>query len=511
MKVKVLVAALTLAGISLVACSGGGGSTNSKRVFTLAYSRDWAKLDPAIAFAAETDILSQVYESLTIYNPKTQKVEPMLATSWTHNADATQWTFHIRSGVKFQDGSTFDCSAVNFTIERELKINQGPAYIWSAVKSIDCPDPLTAVLNLSQAQPMDLLSASGWGAFMMSPKSDDQPSDWFNAGRGIGTGAYMYVSYQPGQTMVLTQFKNYWGGWKSDQFTDVVVRFVPDATTREQLIRSGQATAAVDVSRPDLPSLAQSYRVTSVDRISMVTLILNVKKSPTNNLLVRKALLYAVPGDIVKSVFSGYANPVISFGPENLWGTNLPLQGYSLDLTKARQLLTQAGYGNGGLTLEYTSNTDAYPEEERFGELWKANLAQIGVTLNIKNITFAQKTALFTQPNPALAPQASIFEWTPTYASLQDYLLNSFGSSAYFHLAFYTDTGFDTLVNDGLILSATDQNAAAVKFQMASQQILDQAVGIPIADFPEVWVSGKNLAGFKSTPFAVLYYSFHVT
>lgn len=502
----------TVASVMVGACSSSTAQGSTHRVLTYAYARQFSNLDPSESDAAENDVFVNVFETLATYDPKTQQAKPLLATSWDHNSDGTEWTFHLRPGVKFQDGSPFDANAVKFSIQRTAKLNQGAGYIWAPVTEIDVVNSLTVTLKLSQAQPMDLIAASGWGAFMMTPTADDQDPSWFNQGRGVGTGPYEYGSYTPGQSMTLKPFQGYWGGWKSDQFTDIVYNFAPDATTREQLLRSHQAIMALNVSRPDLTSLSQSFAIHPVDTMDAAEVILNVKRAPTNNVLVRKAMLYAFPEDqIASDVFHQYAPKIRDFAPNSLWGTDAPLTGYNLDLTMAKQLLAQAGYPNGGLTVEYTSTTDAYPEEERVGELWKASLAQIGITMNIRNITFNQNVQISTQTDPNAAPNASILEWVPNIPSLQDYLFNSFGSQAGFHKAYYSNSDFDTLVNDGGVLSATDRKAAAAKFQQASQMILDQAVGLPMVDNADIWVADKNVSGFVATPFGLLLHDLYVT
>src|SRR5262245_39730926 len=136
-----LLAALPLV---LAAC---GSKSSSGQNLTIAYPAGWAALDPSIAFSSENDVLTQIYETLTIFDPANGgKITPNLATSWDHNADGTVWTFHLKKDVTFQDGSDFNANAVKWTIERDKRLNQGAAYIWAPVKSIDVVDPLTVRL-----------------------------------------------------------------------------------------------------------------------------------------------------------------------------------------------------------------------------------------------------------------------------------------------------------------------------------------------------------------------------
>src|SRR6266511_1003485 len=151
---------LIVACVLLAACTGG--TTNSQtpspgatggqipeKVLTYAYPKDWPDLDPSVAFSAEPDVLAQIYETLTVFDPRSGNVIPGLATSWEHNADGKQWTFHLRNGVKFQDGSAFTAEAVKFTVERIKRINKGPAYIFDAVTDVKAVDPLTVQFDLS--------------------------------------------------------------------------------------------------------------------------------------------------------------------------------------------------------------------------------------------------------------------------------------------------------------------------------------------------------------------------
>ena len=85
--------------------------------------------------------MNNMYETLTRYNSQTGKVQPLLATSWKKSADAKTWTFTIRQGVKFHDGKAMTADDVKASIDRTIKLNQGAAYIWGAVKSIDAPNP----------------------------------------------------------------------------------------------------------------------------------------------------------------------------------------------------------------------------------------------------------------------------------------------------------------------------------------------------------------------------------
>lgn len=494
-----------------ISASGSSGPAASipDNLLTFAYPKDWPNLDPSVAFSAEPDVLAQVYETLAVFDPANGgEVTPGLATSWEHNEDGTVWTFHLRSGVKFQDGSDFNADAVKFTIERSRKINKGPAYLYDAVKSVESVDPLTAQINLSEPRPMDLIMAAGWGAFILSPTSDDQTTEWFQDGKGIGTGPYMWESYQHGQSAVLARFPNYWGGWKPGQFTKVVYNLTPDAATREQQVITGDAQLTFNVPLQDLANLSQrdDLHVEPLNIAAIHYLLFNTARAPLDNVKVRQALAYSWPEDqIVSSVYgsSAVANTT-SLIPDGMWGHTTDLKGYSYDLDKAKQLLADAGHPNGGFTIDF-AYTSSYPEAAQIAQLWKASLEQLGITLNVSQMSF--NALIATIDTPTTAPFSQMELWPPTYPSPQDYLFSVFGSDQGGNISFYKNSDLDDLLAKGLGESATDQETAAETFKQAQQAILDDAPGIPVVDQKEVFVAPAAVSNFVSRGFTIWLYA----
>jgi peptide/nickel transport system substrate-binding protein len=484
-----------------------------ERVLTVAYPAGWHDLDPSASFASEVDVLSQIYETLTRYDATKGKILPNLATSWTHNRRGTIWTFRLRKGVKFQDGSTFNANAVKFSIERMKRLNKGAAFIWREVKAVDIVDPYTVRLRLSAPRPMDLISSAAWGGFMLSPQSDQQPSSWFNEGHGIGTGPYMWKSYTPSQSAVLTQFPGYWGGWRPNQFTQVLLSLNADATTRQQELITGNAQVAEYLGFEQLKNLAgrANMKVHSLNVAGIYYLAFNMTKPPLTDVRIRQALAYSFPHDqVVKTVYGQFAKPQKNaLIPRGMWGyTKLP--GYSLNLNKAKSLLRAAGKPNGGFTVEmvYIQN---YPQDAQIGQLWKPVLAQLGITLRITQVSF-DTWLKDCCGAPGSGVEIMTANWPPTYPSPYDYLYSNFGTGGPGgNGSHYKTKADDKLLAQGLTQSATNRKAAGRTFALVQRHIMAAAATIPIVDYPANVATSSRLTNVTVRGATLWFYGLRTT
>ena len=220
-------AALTL---GLAGCSSGtpsstgggsGGDAPTDGTLTVGLLGDIGQPpDPDIYYANNgTAIMINAYEGLVQYKNNTDKVEiaPRLAESWEVNPTHDVYTFHLRQGVKFHDGTPFTSAAVDVAFKRRIAVKGGAAYMVEAVKSVATPDDHTAVITLNQPNTAFLsYLASPFGPKMESPDglkanagSDDAQT--YLSAHDLGTGPYMLTTAQTGVKYELTQFDGYWG------------------------------------------------------------------------------------------------------------------------------------------------------------------------------------------------------------------------------------------------------------------------------------------------------------
>jgi peptide/nickel transport system substrate-binding protein len=262
----------------LTACSSGassssaGGSTYSSHVLRSAFSAGLSPLDPDTYYEAEgLAITTAAYQTLLAYRPNSSQLEGLLATSWSVSPDGLTYTFQLRPGVRFSDGTPFNSAAVKATFERRITMKGGPSYMLAEVSSMDTPSPHTFVVHLKQpVAPFLNYLASPYGPLMTSPAavaqhaaSSDHAAGWL-ADHTAGTGPYVLASVRKGVGYVLAYNKDYWG--PKPYFTKIVFSIVPDFSTQLLELENGQLDMVLQgLSTQEYQSLAANSKYTVVN------------------------------------------------------------------------------------------------------------------------------------------------------------------------------------------------------------------------------------------------------
>ena len=177
MKMKRAWAAVSVASgvaltLLLAACGGSSYNAGTKSATSSVFTYDtytqvmvdgW---DPATEYSNGIIAMSNMYQTITHYNPVTHQVQPLLATSWTHTSDGLTWTFQLRHGVYFHTGRLMTAQAAKAAILRTKALNGGASYIWGAVKTIDAPSQYALVFHLSYPSPLALEASADYSAYI---------------------------------------------------------------------------------------------------------------------------------------------------------------------------------------------------------------------------------------------------------------------------------------------------------------------------------------------------------
>jgi peptide/nickel transport system substrate-binding protein len=497
------------------------GATAANATFTYgAFTPVMVGWDPSTDYSNEIIAMNNMYETLTRYNSQTGQVGPLLATKWSKSADAKTWTFTIRTGVKFHTGRPMTAADVKASIDRTMKLNQGAAYIWGAVKSIDAPNATTVVFHLKYPAPIDLISSAGYAAFIFDTKASGSTplAKWFAQGHDAGTGPYTVAQWNKGQEIELRlkSFPGYWGGWTGAHYKNVVFRVVPTASTTAQLVRDGGVTWAEQMTPQLWDSLKSDPNITTTTASSYQNLfgMLNTSYGPLKNTKVRQALAYATDYKGLVAAMGAFT-PSIGIIPKGLWGYNANLPAYQTNAAKAKQLLQSAGYGPGGkhitLTLTYTQG-DQYEQEA--SALLKSEYAPLNISLNVQSLAWPTQWSKAKSTTPSSRQDILLFYWWPDYPDPYSWFINLFHSAnpPYFNLAYYDNPAVDKQIDQVEPLSATNRPKAIQLYTQIQTTLLKDSPALFLGTQTYERAMQKSVGGYVDNPAypsVVFVYSLH--
>lgn len=520
-----LILALLMVATSITACGGGNqssnpdqsGTTDEMDVLYYAYNSipilTW---DPSIEFSNGIITLNNIYEQLLRFNAATKEYEKVLATDYSKSDDGLLWTFKLREGVTFHDGTPFNAEAVKYSIERTKEIGQGAAFIWDPVQEIKIVDEYTVEFVLSYPAPMDVIVSCPYASFIMSPSLKDKPENWFEEGNANGTGPYKLQESTMGDEVILTKNEDYWKGWDGEHFEKVIIKKVSETSSRRQMIESGEADITVELPSEDVEALKATGNVT-VDEVPSFTNLIgffNNKKAPLNDVKVRQALSYAFPyDDVVKYAMGGYAKQSYGPVPEGMWGHSKELFQYSYDLDKAKQLLQEAGIKEGQLKLLLTYMTGD-EAEKKMAELYKAELSKIGVELEIRAMPWESQWEMAMGTDSSTQQDIFVMYWWNDLSTPYSYLYSLFHTedATLYNLGYYSNPEYDDLIDNAQAKSATNIEEAEKDFIAAQQILMEDTPALFMYDKNVVWVKSPALKGHKdnpSYPFVVFFYDLY--
>jgi peptide/nickel transport system substrate-binding protein len=483
------------------------------KVFTAAETYDFVTdIDPAYSFSGEIIAMANVYEGLLVYTGGTPEVKPALATSYEVSPDGLTWTFKLREGVKFHDGTPFNATAVKYCFDRIRELGAGAVYIWDPVKELKIIDTYTVQYTLSYAAPLQRIASSVYGSWIYSPnvnKTGDIKDlhDWFNAGHDAGTGPYMIESLERGVQLTLTYFEDYWGGWggphAADQIAKVVFKIVEDPAVRVQMIESGSVQYAADVPTQERKRLQNETGIQVVWEQEYFShyAFMNTQSPYLKNKLIRQALSYAFPyQDFIATGEGALVQPHGAI-PTGMWGHFDDLYQYQLNLTKAKELLVKAGYPNGGFKLTYYYISGVITTETA-GELWKAELSKLGIDLEIRAMTWPSLWELIKQGPGKYNYDICAWAWWPTYITPYDFLYNMWHTETtpLWNAAYYYNPEFDKLIDQASTLEGPQPNEALKLYKQAQQILIEDAPAVFLDDLRLPFVMRSNVEGFQYNP-----------
>ncbi|SDZ15589.1 peptide/nickel transport system substrate-binding protein [Geodermatophilus africanus] len=359
---------------------GGGGDT---LVAAVAAQPD--QFDPHVTTAYPSfQVLENVYDTLVVPNAEDLTMEPSLAESWEPSEDQLTWTFTLREGVTFHDGSEFDSADVVYSYNRIIDEDLTNADRFANVAAVEAPDPQTVVIRLSQPTPNLLERIGAFKGMAILPENAAEDIDLTTEANG--TGPFQLESSDASST-VLTAYADHWGGAPS--VGGVEFRYITEPAAALTALQNGEVQWTDNVPPQQIESLGgdDTVELQTTPSVDYWYLSMNYGRPPFDNRDVRRAISFAIDREAVaEAAWFGAAQPNQTAIPEAS-SFYLDYAPFQPDPDQARQLLEQAGVQT-PLTMGLMV-TDQFPETVTAAQVIASQLEPVGIDVQIETLDFA--------------------------------------------------------------------------------------------------------------------------
>jgi len=470
-----------------------------------------ATMDPHVATAVnDFRILVNIYDGLVRYKSGTLEVEPALAESWEISDDGTVYTFDLREGVTFHDGTPFHAEAVKFNFDRMLDEEHplhgtGPfplAFFFSAIEQTEVVDDTTVRFHLNEPYAPFLSNLAYPTGLIVSPAAVEAHVDDF-ARNPAGTGPFAFRVWESNRQVALERNADYWDG--APPLAGVVFRPITDANARVSEMLSGGIDLMVEVPPDNVALFADDPAFALHEQAGphLWFLILNTKEPPFDDVRMRQAVNYAIDKEsLVTDVLQGTATVAAGPTPEAFgWAYNDALEPYPYDPDRAKELIAEAGYEDGVETVFYvTEGGSGMLDPVSMGTAIQADLAAVGIDARIE--TYEWNTFL-DRVNPGLEGKAGMAEmaWMTNDPDTLPYLAlrtEAMPKNGGFNSGYYSNPEVDRLLEAAR--TSTDQAERASLYKEMQAIVQEDAPWAFVANWKQNAVTRANVESFRLEP-----------
>jgi peptide/nickel transport system substrate-binding protein len=488
-----LAACLAVVGAACTSSSGSGGTTGSvggPKILRTAFNEDIMNLDPDNEFeVAGLSMLASIYQGLVQYKPGSSQIEGLLAQSWEVSPDYTTFTFHLHSGVMFDDGTPLTAASVKASFERRVQHQDFfTGYFLGGIKSMDTPDPLTLVIHLKSADYsfMDGL-CSPWGPKVIGPDAlvthagSDFSKTWLSQ-HADGTGPYQLTTYNRGSAYVLKRFPGYWG--PKPYFDEIDIKIVPDLGQQNLQLRSGKLDFIQQYPFSQLPSLPSNLKVLSWSTFAMELAIVNTHRIPDRS--AREQIAAAIdPHQWVPQAFGNYATPAESNYATATVTPATPWQWPAVSSTPVKVP---------PITIAYASDDVAL--QSQVANFMIADLQKVGITATARVMPTDQFDS--TAKDPAHGPDISLVHFYPDDAFPGSITYLVYQSGTPLNYLGYSNKQADDLFNQAW--GTQDVTQRDQLFLEGAKIGFDDGAFLGLADLKDVVVYRNGLTNLVTYP-----------
>lgn len=498
-----------------IAHARGEGGT-----FVFGRGGDSVRLDPAVITDGESArVTEQVFDTLIMFSGSSTDLKPGLARSWDISPDGLTYFFNLREGVRFHDGTPLDAGAVKWNFDRWMDADNiwhkeaiagGVSFEYfddvtgfaDVIRSVDVVDFNTVQINLKAPQGPFLLNLALFAFAIVSPNSATAGFTALSR-NPVGTGPFKFVSWAPGDRIILDRYADYWG--ETASVDRVVVRVIPDNAARFLALRSNDIDMMENANPEDVVNARRDARNLSVilrPPMNIAYINMNLNAKPFDNLKVRQAVAAAINRSaIVEALYGGTGSVATQLIPSSLLGWNTELRGPQYNPDRAKQLLAEAGYGS-GFTTDFWYMPVArpyYPSPQAIAEAFAADLAKVGIRANLKT----EDWGTYLADRNALKFPIWMLGWTGDNGDTDNFLFTFFGNHR-------QDNSWDHATVRALLKQAQSSPDTAEReliYKQVNQVIEQEVPRIPIAHNSVPLIARSYVKGYLPHPTATEFYN----
>ena len=451
-----------------------------------------------------TAVTKTFYEGLFEFD-KDLKVKNVLAESYEMSKDGLVYTFKLRQGVKFHDGTDFNAAAAKANLDRVMNPENRllRATQFNRIAKVEAVNPQTLRVTLKEPFAPFINSLAHASAAMISPAALQKWGNKDIAFHPVGTGPFEFVEWKQTEAIVGKKFAGYWkkGYPKVDQIS---WKPVLENATRAAMVQTGEADFVYPLPYEQAANLKKNDKIEVVSTPSIIVrfLAMNVLQKPYDNPKVRQAIAYAVNKEaIAKVAFGGYAFPAQGIVPQGIQYA-VKMDPIPYNPQKARELLKEAGYPNGfesTLWGAYNNTTT-----QKVLQLVQQQLQQVGIKLQVQALEVGQRTEwVDAWPDPKTSKVRLYYTgWSSSTGgadwALRPLLATEAQAPKLNNMSFYSNKVVDDAIAKALV--TTDSTERANLYKTAQEQLMQDLPRIPLVTDEGLYAHAKRLSGVYAMP-----------
>lgn len=450
-------------------------------------TQDLASLDPHVDTDAGTrDVVFNLYEGL-VKPTSDGGFIPAVASDYIISDDAKTYTFTLRDGITFHDGTPVTIEDVKYSIDRYAEIQGESSAFSSLVDSVEVQDDKTLVVNLKESYSEFLPMMT----IAIIPQSNEDP-----AGNPIGTGPFKYVSYTPGQNLELEKYDGYWQEGVPS-LDSVEFKFIADVDTAFVELQAGTIDILKYLTAAQAETLGdEDYNIVQGSMNLVHAMYLNSAYEPLSKTEVRQALCYAVDRDAINNFIFGGKSHIIGSHMIPAMSKYYEPEAetvYSYDPEKAKELLADAGYAD-GFDLEITVPS-SYSQHVDSAQIIADELSQVGINVTLNQVEWSTWLQDVYKGGNF---QATVIGFDGTLAPsdwLKKYVTDD--AKNFMH---YSNTEYDDVFNTAY--TTVDDDVKVENYKKAQMILAEDAAAVYIEDPANLVAVSKKFGGYTFYPTA---------